>query len=204
MPTRRKILVAGLAALATLPLSHVLSHALAQGSDASVTVVRTLYDSFEQALKAGGTVKARADVIGEPMKAAFDFPAMLRTAAGSRWKEVPEAKQAPLQDAFGRFLVATYATRMTSAKGGKFEVKSPSEARNGGAKLVRTTVTDATGDASPVDFILSDQNRVTDVLLQGTVSEVATYRSGFAEPLKKGADGLLAYLNQQSEGMLAK
>lgn len=195
MLNRRSLVGLGLVALATA--------AQAQAGDPAVATVQALYDAYDAALKGGGDVRARFEAIKAPMAKAFDFPAMLRVAAGARWREVPEAKQAALADAFARMVTATYATRMSSAKGGKFAVQSPSEARNGGTKLVRTKVADASGDDSPVDFILNAGNRITDVLLQGTVSEVATFRANFAEPLKGGADGLLAYLQKQADGMLA-
>jgi phospholipid transport system substrate-binding protein len=192
---RRSLVGLGIAALATT--------ARAQAGDPAVATVQGLYDAYDAALKGGGDVRARFEAIKGPMAKAFDFPAMLRTAAGPRFRDIPEARQPALADAFARMVTATYATRMSSAKGGKFTVQSPSEARAGGTKLVRTKVTDASGDDSPVDFILSAGDRITDVLLQGTVSEVATFRSNFAEPLKSGADGLLAYMQKQADGMLA-
>ncbi len=196
MLNRRSLIGFGLAALATAARAQ-------PAGDPAVATVQTLYDSYQNALKEGGDVKARAAVITEPMKAAFDFPAMLRIAVGAPWQGFPEGRRVELADAFGRYLTLSYANRLSSAKGGKFEVDPKSEARSGGSKLVRTKVTSASGDADTIDFILSAGNRIADVLLQGTISEVATFRSNFTDPVKSGGpDGLLKYLQQQSEPML--
>ena len=66
------------------------------------------------------------------------------------------------------------------------------------------SVTDGSGDTSPVDYVLNAENRITDVYLQGTVSEAGTLRTGFSEPLQEGGpDGLLAHLRKSTETMLA-
>ncbi|WP_167350076.1 ABC transporter substrate-binding protein, partial [Methylobacterium platani] len=116
----------------------------------------------------------------------------------------PRARQlGALIAAFGPYLTATYATRLSAASGSKFAIDPKSEARGSG-RIVHVTVTDGSGDTSPVDYVLNADNKITDVYLQGTVSEAGTLRTGFSEPLQEGgADGLLAHLKTSTETMLA-
>jgi|UPI00069EB76B phospholipid transport system substrate-binding protein len=211
--TRREILrsltIAGLLAAAAqaMPLPAAAQSAAAPAAEAgegdpAVATVRRMTEALEAALKAGD-VRARAEILSGPMQQNFDLPAMLRLGVGTRWKEIPADKQEALTAAFGPYLTATYATRLSAAAGSKFAIDPKSEARGNG-RIVHVTVTDGSGDTSPVDYVLNAENRITDVYLQGTVSEAGTLRTGFSEPLQEGGpDGLLAHLRKSTETMLA-
>ena len=177
--------------------------ALAAEDPAAAAISRT-YARFEAALKESPKdVKARADSLGAPLAEAFDFPAMIRVAVGPKWKAFTPEQQGALTEAFGRYFTATYATRLAQAAGGTFTVKPQSEAR-GSNRLVQTEVANGEGDTSQVDFLLGPDNRVQDVYLNGNVSEVASLRGSFAEPLKAGgAESLLTFLRDRTAGMLA-
>ncbi|MEH3144967.1 MAG: ABC transporter substrate-binding protein [Methylobacterium frigidaeris] len=203
MRNRREMLRSGAAALLLagpgIPLGAGAAHA---AGDAAVALVETLIASFQEALKQPD-VRGRAALLAEPLATSFDLPAMLRLAIGTRWKDIPADKQAALTEAFGPYLTATYATRLSAAAGSKFAVQPKSEARGQG-RLVQSTVTDPSGDASPVDYVIGPDGKITDVFLQGTVSEAGTLRTGFGEPLKEGGpDALLAHLRKTTETMLA-
>ncbi|WP_336488562.1 MlaC/ttg2D family ABC transporter substrate-binding protein [Methylobacterium nigriterrae] len=171
--------------------------------DAAVRTVQTLYAGYESALKDGaGTAKSRAEAVGGPMKESFDFPAMVRVAVGPRWKSFTPEQQGALTEAFAQYFIATYATRLSQAVGGKFDVTPQSDAR-GPNRVVHTRVANAQGEDSQVDFVVNPGNRVQDVLLNGNVSEVASQRASFADPLKAGgADGLLKFLRDRTAAML--
>ncbi|SFV01504.1 phospholipid transport system substrate-binding protein [Methylobacterium sp. 174MFSha1.1] len=201
--TLRSLTIAGLltAALPALAQTPAAAPAAAEG-DPAVATVRRMTDALEAALKAGD-VRARAETLAGPMKEAFDLPAMLRLGVGTRWKDIPADKQQALVAAFEAYLPATYATRLGAAAGSQFAIDPKSEPRGNG-HIVHVTVTDGSGDTSPVDYVLNAENRITDVYLQGTVSEAGTLRTGFSEPLQEGgADGLLAHLRKSTETMLA-
>nr|WP_306421744.1 ABC transporter substrate-binding protein [Methylobacterium trifolii] len=172
--------------------------------DPAVQVVQTLYGRFEAAVKDGaGSLKDRVDAVGPTVEQSFDFPAMVRLAVGAKWQTFTAEQQGAVTEAFRRNFVVTYANRLSQAARGKFEVVPKSEAQ-GKNRRVQTKVTTADGDDSQVDFIVNPDNRVQDVLLNGNVSEVASQRAALGEPLKTGgADGLLKFLRQRTEGMLA-
>ncbi|WP_082984888.1 MlaC/ttg2D family ABC transporter substrate-binding protein [Methylobacterium platani] len=211
MQTRRDILrsltIAGLVTAALPALAQTATPATPAApaggeGDPAVATVRRMTDALEAALKAGD-VRARAEILSGPMQQNFDLPAMLRLGVGTRWKDIPAEKQQALIAAFGPYLTATYATRLSAASGSKFAIDPKSEARGSG-RIVHVTVTDGSGDTSPVDYVLNADNKITDVYLQGTVSEAGTLRTGFSEPLQEGgADGLLAHLKTSTETMLA-
>ena len=172
--------------------------------DPAVGIVRTLYASFETALKGGpGDVRTRAAAIGPTLTETIDFPAMARGAVGPTWKGFTPEQQGALTEAFGQYFIATYATRLAQAAGGRFEVKPQSEAR-GANRLVQSEAANADGDSSQVDYLVGPGNRIQDVYLNGNVSEVAALRGSFADPLKAaGPDGLLKFLRERTTGMLA-
>ena len=172
--------------------------------DPAVQTVRDLYAAFSAALKDGPSpLPARVEAVGPAMDKAFDFPAMTRIAVGSKWSSFTPEQQAAVTDAFKRSLTVTYANRLARAAGGKFDV-TPKVEERGAQRVVATRVTAADGDDSEVDFVVNANNRIQDVLLNGDVSEVAAQRTALSAPLKSGgADGVVKFLRQRADGILA-
>jgi phospholipid transport system substrate-binding protein len=172
--------------------------------DPAVQTVRDLYAAFTAALKDGpGPLPARVEAVGPAIDKAFDFPAMTRIAVGAKWASFTPEQQAAVIDAFKRSLTVTYANRLARAAGGKFEV-TPKVEERGAQRVVVTRVTASDGDDSEVDFVVNASNRIQDVLLNGDVSEVAAQRNALSAPLKTGgADGVVKFLRQRADGMLA-
>lgn len=192
------------AGLAAAALAATLGAAPVRAAeDPAVAPIKRLYAAFETVLRNGaGTVKARVDAVGPTLAETFDTAAMVPVAVGPKWKSFSPEQQGTLADAFGRYFVTTYANRLSQAAGGKFDIKPESEAK-GGNRIVHTHVTSKDGDDSDVDYVVNARNRAQDVLLNGTVSELASMRASFAEPLKGGADGLLKFMRDRTESMLA-
>lgn len=186
-----------------LALALAAAPAAQAADDPALATVTTLYGSFDAAVKAGaGTLQQRLDAVGPAMERSFDFPAMVRLAVGPQWASFTPEQQAALTEAFRRNFVTTYANRLKQAAGGRFEVLGSE--RRGAGSLVQTKVTTPDNDASQIDFVTNAEGKVTDVLLNGNVSEVASQRSVFNPPLKAGgADGLLKFLRQRTENMLS-
>src|SRR5829696_2267142 len=178
--------------------------ALAQAEDPAVARIKAFYDAV-QAITAGPKAadpKARFEALSQPVADAFDLAAMTRLAIGPQWWKIPAAKQAALQDAFGRYFIATYAGRLGGVSGGRFEVMPKTEPRTGG-RLVRTKVFDVGGRETAVDYLVNQEDKVADLYLSGTVSELAALRSQFDPVLKSGGpDGLEANLRQRAEKAL--
>ncbi|MRI55832.1 ABC transporter substrate-binding protein [Methylobacterium sp. DB1607] len=196
---RRTLLAAALATVAASGTPQIVRAA----EDPAVELIRRLYAKFEEALKNGaGDLKSRLAIVGDTLAATFDTPAMVRTAVGPKWKTFKPEQQEALTETFGRYFVTLYANRLSQAAGGKFDIKPQSEER-GPNRVVSTRVSNKDGDESDVDYVVNASNRVQDVLLNGNVSEVASMRASFADPLKGGADGLLKFMRDRTDGMLA-
>src|SRR3954451_14972497 len=178
--------------------------ALAQAENPAVARIKTFYDAV-QAVTTGPQAadpKARFAALSEPVANTFDLTAMARLAIGPQWSKIPTAKQSALQEAFGRYFVATYASRLGGVSGGRFEVMPKTEPRTGG-RLVRTKVIDAGGRETAVDYLVNQEDKVVDLYLSGTVSELAALRAQFDPVLKSGGpDGLEASLRQRAEKAL--
>jgi len=189
---------------APLALSWLVPVSSWAADDPAVQTVRDLYAAFAAALKDGpGPLPARVEAVGPALDKAFDFPAMTRIAVGAKWSSFTPEQQAAVIDAFKRSLTVTYANRLARAAGGKFDVTPKVEDR-GAQRVVPTRVTAADGDDSAVDFVVNGDNRIQDVLLNGDVSEIAAQRNALSAPLKAGgADGVVKFLRQRADGMLA-
>jgi phospholipid transport system substrate-binding protein len=174
------------------------------GDEAAIKTVSDLYATFSAAVKDGaGPLPARVAALSPALDKAFDFPAMARIAVGQKWAGFTPAQQAAVTEAFKRSLTVTYANRLGRAAGGKFEVTPKVETR-GAQRVVPTKVTAADGDDSAVDFVVNGEDKVQDVLLNGDVSELAAQRTVLSKPLASGgADGVVKFLNERADGMLA-
>ncbi len=189
--------------LGLLALALVSGTPAGAADDPAADTVRKIYARFEETVRNGAPpLPERVAAVGPVLEETFDFPAMVRLAVGSAWSGFTPEQQGAVTEAFRRNFIVTYANRLKQAVGGKFEVQG-SEKRSPGS-VVQTRVTTPDGDESQIDFVLNDDNRVTDVLLNGNVSEVAGQRASLGEALKTGgADGAVTFLRKRTEGMLA-
>ncbi|MGO4571654.1 MlaC/ttg2D family ABC transporter substrate-binding protein [Microvirga sp. 2TAF3] len=177
--------------------------AAGQGEDPAIAHVKAFYDSMRSVTTGarGSDPKKRIAALSQAMTRAFDIAAMTRLAVGPGWTKIPAAKRASLQEAFGRYFIATYASRLDQASGGRFEVLPNAERRAGGT-IVRTQIIDAEGKATPVDYLLNPEGRIVDVYLNGTVSELASHRSEFDAALKAGGpDALESSLRKRADAL---
>jgi phospholipid transport system substrate-binding protein len=192
------------AAAALVAASCLVPAGASAADDPAVQTVRDLYASFTVALKDGpGPLAKRVEAVAPALDKAFDFPTMTRIAVGSKWSGFTPEQQAAVIEAFKRSLTVTYANRLARAAGGKFDV-TPKVEERGAQRVVPTRVTASDGDDSEVDFVVNDGTRIQDVLLNGDVSEIAAQRNALSAPLKSGgADGVVKFLRQRADGMLA-
>ena len=189
---------------AALVLAPLLVAPVQAGDEAAIQTVRDLYASFAAAVKDGrGPLPARIEAVTPAIDKAFDFPAMTRVAIGPKWSSLTPEQQQAVTAAFKRTLTITYANRLAQAAGGKFEVEPKVETR-GSQRVVPSKVTTADGDDSPVDFVVNADDKIQDVLLNGDVSELAAQRTVLSKALAGGgADGVVKFLNERAEGMIA-
>src|SRR5438270_2484041 len=135
----------------------------------------------------------------------FDIPSMARLSVGPSWATLIEAQRQQVTESFGRYIAAIYADRFDSYAGQQLQVTG--EQPNAGGVMVRSQIIKANGDPVKVDYMMRRDGegwRISDIYLDGAISEVATRRSEFAAILKnEGIDGLIAALNRKADILTA-
>jgi phospholipid transport system substrate-binding protein len=191
--------VAFVAGLGLSVLSHPLHAALAGGGD----TVQALYDALLSAMKNGRMLgqSGRFTQLEPVIRRSFDIAAMARLSVGPSWVGLTEAQRQQMTESYGRYISAIYADRFDSYAGQKLEVTGEQPAPAG--VLVRSQIIKANGEPVKVDYIMRHNGEgwlISDIYLDGAISEVATRRSEFAAILKKdGMDGLIAALNRKAD-----
>src|SRR5215469_13384104 len=196
-PMRKAAAVA--AGLAFGMVAYTADAAPASGGD----TVRGLYDALLGAMKNGRTLgqSGRFTQLEPVIRSSFDIAAMARLSVGSSWAGLSEAQRQQVTDGFARYISAIYADRFDSYAGQKLEVTG--EQPSGGGVMVKSQIIRANGEPVRVDYMMrqsGDAWLISDIYLDGAISEVATRRSEFAAILKNdGIDGLITALNRKAD-----
>jgi phospholipid transport system substrate-binding protein len=195
---------AGVAALLGLGvISNPVQSAPVSGGD----TVRGLYDALLVTMKNGRTLgqSGRFTRLEPVIRRSFDIPSMVRLAVGPSWASLTEAQRQQVTESFGRYISAIYADRFDSYAGQKLQVTGEQPAPSG--IMVRSQIVKANGEPVNVDYMMrrnGDSWLISDIYLDGAISEVATRRSEFAAILKsQGIDGLIAALNRKADILTA-
>ena len=169
------------------------------GSD----TVQGLYDALLSTMKNGRTLgqSGRFTQLEPVIRRTFDLPSMTRLAVGSSWVTLSEAQRQQVTESFGRYISAIYADRFDSYAGQKLRVTGEQPAAAG--VMVRSQIVKANGEPVNVDYMMRRNGNswlISDIYLDGAISEVATRHSEFAAILKnEGIDGLIAALNRKAD-----
>jgi phospholipid transport system substrate-binding protein len=199
MRARRVVGLALLMAVAVLPRPTFA--ALASGSD----TVQRLYDTLLSTMKNGRTLGQSGRFVQlEPVvRRTFDIASMARLSVGRSWETMSESQRQQVIDGFGRYISAIYAERFDSYSGQKLQVTDEQPAAAG--IIVHSQIVKANGEPVKVDYLMrknGDAWLISDVYLDGAISEVATRRSEFAAILRnEGVDGLIAALNRKADAL---
>ncbi len=162
-----------------------------------------LYDALLSTMKKGRTLgqSGRFTQLEPVIRRTFDIPLMARLSVGLSWATLTEAQRQQVTESFGRYISAIYADRFDSYAGQKLQVTGEQPAAAG--TMVRSQIVKANGDPVHVDYMMrhnGDSWLISDIYLDGAISEVAIRRSEFAAILKnEGIDGLIAALNRKAD-----
>jgi phospholipid transport system substrate-binding protein len=129
----------------------------------------------------------------------FDIPTMTRLAMGPSWANLNPAQQQQLAAAFGHYVAATYADQFDTYSGEQLQVTG--ERSYGADVMVQTRIVKSNGEATRLDYLMrQDQSgrQISDVYLDGSISQLAVHRSEFHSILQReGVDGLVMALNRK-------
>lgn len=196
MSLGRRGLVLGSAAVA---FAAPLAYALAADADA-VAPIQALNQGLLAAMKAGKATPfaQRFASLSPVIERAFDLPAILHASVGLRWASLPPADQQKLFDMFRKFTVSSYVANFNNFGGEKIEV-TPESRMIGADQVVGTRIVSG-GETTPIDYLMhkgTDGWRATDVLLNGSISQVAVNRSDWRSLLASGAGPLIDSLQRR-------
>lgn len=136
----------------------------------------------------------------------YNFERMISVAAGSAWTAgVPEQREQLLQ-AFSHWSAMTYASRFNAYTGETFEVTGE---RPGPREtvFVDTRINRPSEGPVTITYVMAQNSgnwRIVDVLLQGSISQLAQQRNDFSAILREGGlPKLTEALNAKTEQMRA-
>ena len=171
----------------------------AEAMDPAAKRIESYYSSLLPVVTAarGLGVAERARRISPAVLGAFDVGTMTRLAVGPAWSSFSGSQRSEATEAFGRFIVADYASQLGDYSGESYHVDPVAEVR-GGDRLVKTQLGSTT-----INYLVRGA-RIVDIYANGTVSELATRRAEFSSILASsgGAEGLTKELRQRTAQLL--
>jgi phospholipid transport system substrate-binding protein len=195
--TRVRIASAAAAILIFLSLAFPAS-VLAAGPEDSVNA---FHETLISMMKDGRTLSesGRYARIEPVVHRLFDLPLMSRLAIGASWAALSSAQQQVAITAFGAYIAATYADRFDIYSGQRLEIVGQQPSSSG--IIVKTRIVKSNGEPVNVDYVMRQNDgawQISDVYLDGTISQLATQRSEFGAILRReGFDGLIATLQRK-------
>src|SRR4051812_17071577 len=174
----------------------ILSYPVHAAPSSSGDTVKGLYDALLNTMRNDRMLgqSGRFAQLDPVIRRSFDIASMARLSLGSSWAGLSETQRQQITESFGRYISAIYADRFDSYAGQKLEVTGEQPALSG--VMVRSGIIKARGEPVKVDYMMRRDGEswlISDISLDGTISEVAPRRSEFSAILKNdGIDGLIA------------
>jgi len=178
-------------------LSYPVHATPASGGD----TVKGLYEVLLTTMKNGRILgqSGRFTQLDPVIRRSFDIASMARLSVGPTWASLSDAQRQEMTESFARYISATYADRFDSYAGQNLEVTGEQPAPSG--VMVKSRIIKANGEPVKVDYMMrrnGDSWLISDIYLDGAISEVATRRSEFATILRNdGIEGLIMALNRK-------
>jgi phospholipid transport system substrate-binding protein len=194
--------IAALSLVLALAVGILVENAAALALDPQANV-RGFYDTLLNTMKNGRSLgqSGRYARLAPVVDRVFDVPSMTRLAIGSSWASLPPAQQQQLTEAFRHYIAATYADRFDSYSGEQLQVTG--EQPYNGNVIVQTKIVKPNGEATTLNYMMRQNQgswQISDVYLDGTISQLAVQRSEFNSILRReGIEGLVMALNRKAD-----
>lgn len=204
---RREVLQLGLVAACLMPLP-VAAEGTTAASDAATIPIAELDAGLLAQMKAGraASFETRYGQLAPVIERVFDLPFILRASVGLRWQELAQDDQSRLLNAFRSYTVSSYVANFDKYVGQRFVIL-PEQQRSVGEKVVvATQIVPVTGTPTRIDYVLRPVEaeggvlwKAIDVMLDGSISQVAVQRSEFFGLLGNGGvEKLIASLQRKT------
>lgn len=165
--------------------------------------VQGLYDALLNTMKNARWLgqSGRFTQLAPVIHRSFDIASMARLSVGPSWPSLTDAQRQQMTESYGRYISAIYADRFDGYAGQKFEVMGEQPAPAG--VMVKSQITKANGEPVKVDYLMrrsSDSWLISDIYVDGAISEIAMRRSEFAAIVRsEGIQGLITALNRKAD-----
>lgn len=142
------------------------------------------------------------DIMNVVIKNTYAVDKMSKIILGKYWLEASDIEKSEFSKKFVEFISSNYLKRFANAK--KLEIKYRKTEEIGEKYIMVFTQFNFTSkDSLKINYLLLKVNKdwkIFDVLLDGSISEIATKKSEFNEILKKGGiNSLIKMLNDESK-----
>ena len=140
-------------------------------------------------------------MIDDVVKNSYDLEKMGKIIIGIDWKQMDTKTQKEFINVFKRFISVNYFRRFNKINELDFEHQTVTDIEDK-FKLARVILT-ADNEKFKIDYLLGFKNekwKIFDVLLDGSISEVATKKSDFKKIIKEeGVSGLVKNLSIRNQ-----
>ncbi|HMS44179.1 MAG TPA: ABC transporter substrate-binding protein [Alphaproteobacteria bacterium] len=187
-----------------LPIELTL---VAQNTDPVLIKATKLIDELHvQLIEASKNphIAERKKLLDPVISKTFNLPKMAQASIGRHWNSMNETLQKSWVDAFSDMSIAMYANRFSSYKGQYFEILAVEKLPENNAVWVKSRIVpgDKANPAVSINYYI-ENGQVTDVLLSGSISEIATRRSEYTSIIRNTSiDSLIQAVRQQTENLL--
>ena len=169
---------------------------------------QALCDVLLRVMKQGSTLDfaGRVKILDPELRRLYDMPLVTRLVVGPPWRGMSAEDQQGIMAAFSDYSTAVYASRFKEYSGEKFVVDPTTATLASGDTVVHTKLLPHSGDPVELDYLErqeSDGWRIIDVLLSGTISEMAERRSEYSSAVRDGGAAALIRLLHDKTAQLA-
>ncbi len=190
------------AVLASLALMLMPIAPAARAQQDPRAAIQGFYDVLVSSMKEAKQLgfKGRYQRLDPAVRKVYDLSFMIGIAVGPSWAQLNDQQKQKLTEAFARYSIAQYAGRFDGFSGEKFEVGTVADNRAG--KLVETKLVQGNGETVQLNYQMHEAQgawKIIDVLLSGTISQLAVNRAEFSGVIRRdGPDGLVALLERKA------
>src|SRR5579872_1308867 len=196
---RRTLVLVGLALCAGLALPA--QRAAAVPSSGGTATVQAFYSTLLDTMRNGPQLGAqgRYAKLAPAIAQSFDIPFMTRLAVGPDWNTLTPAQQQQVTQAFEHYVAAVWAERFHKYDGEQLKVTG--EEASPAGTVILSQIVDSSGQPTHINYLMRN-DKIADVYLNGTISELATRRSEFGTILRtQGINGLIQALNSKAAAL---
>lgn len=179
--------------------------AMAQNPADVTAPIRKFYAGLLAIMQAGRSTPftQRFDTLTPALEQALNLPAILQGAIGLGWAALQPSQQAELEATFRRYTIASWVSNFDSYSGQQLKVGGLRSL--GAAQVVHTEIVKPGGAPNMIDYVMRQAGsawKASDVLLDGSISQVAVLRSDFRAMLARGPMALAANLEQKATELM--